>query len=73
MPKGQYDRSHLIGRMRHGCSPPRATENPVFRDDISRGEIRFAAEVVLTRLRGREVPDFAHVRALEALVVMARG
>jgi hypothetical protein len=41
--------------------------------DITRGETRLAAEVVLLELHGRDVPSFAHERAVETLAVLARG
>lgn len=41
--------------------------------DLSRGEQRLAAEVAVAELTGHDVPSFAHERAFEALVVMAKG
>lgn len=41
--------------------------------DLTRGAERFAAEVALAELCGRAVPSFAHERAFETLLVMAKG
>lgn len=41
--------------------------------DLSRGEIRLAAEVAVEELCGRDVPSFAHERAFSALRVLAKG
>lgn len=41
--------------------------------DLNRGAERFAAEVALAELRGRDVPTFAFERACEILRVMATG
>lgn len=41
--------------------------------DLRRGDQRFAAEVAVAELRGQLVPSFAHERAFETLLVMAKG
>jgi hypothetical protein len=41
--------------------------------EISRGELRLAAEVARAQLRGEHVPTFAHERAVTILEVMARA
>lgn len=41
--------------------------------DLSRGEVRLAAEVTLTVLHGLSVPENARIKAFEVLNVLAKG
>lgn len=41
--------------------------------DLNRGEWRFAAEVAVDVMHGRDVPSFAQDRALTTLRVLAKG
>lgn len=41
--------------------------------DLSRGDQRLAAEVVLAELAGTDVPSFVHERAVTILATIARG
>lgn len=56
-----------------GTSPPRSVPNEVYRDDVGRGEQRFAAEVMLAQLRGDRVPGDAQQRAVQVLEMLAKG
>jgi hypothetical protein len=48
---------------------PRLEQTP----DLNRGALRLAGEVAVAELSGDAVPSFAHERAFETLLVMAKG
>lgn len=41
--------------------------------ELSRGDMRLAVEVAIAELRAQHVPTFAHERAFETLLAMAKG
>lgn len=76
MPKGHYDRSGIDFR-RKTYTGRRPWENTDAQpceivSDVTRGDIRLAAEVTLTKANGHHVPSFAQARAERTMAVLAR-